>query len=500
MSFIEKVGQRMTAVTSRQYIVLIVMWSLLLSAIAFYSDPVLNRDGMFYVDIAQSMLVDGPGLRSEKYGWAFLPALLASGSIVGLSPLTSAIVFTTLCGALIPVMMFMLLSRYQPNYRHLAFMIASLLPWASTFRADLLRDSGAWLFMLVALYAAFRWVTSRRFGWSLLLFASAFLAFLFRIEMALLFSLGVYIPLVIRWQLARQGNERFLSGRFVLFVLAVLALMLMVANAGYEYAQVYLNNFLYGGPFGTYAGFLSAISVDANEYLNKDLGSFVFFGFSALVVIKIVGMLGLFSWPVLLSAFNQRYRSVVQVDGGLTLMVAALFILPVAIFIFMNMFVLSRYVMPSVIALSPFVLVGTIALWRDILGRRGRAAFVLIALMITMSSVTSTSAGKQYIRTTGQWLSAQGDELGALMISDERISFYAGRGYVIHYGMSEDDYVPALSAQYQTAVFTFDVKRGGEIAAVEQLMAKTGFEHVLFMDDNGAGKGAVVLSRREGTE
>lgn len=495
MDLSKRVSRWVMNASSRQYIALIVMWSLLLSTIAFISDPILNRDGMFYIDIARSMQLEGAGLSSQRYGWAFLPMLLAAGGVIGLTPLTTAVVFSLLCGALIPVMIFLFLSRYQPNYRYLAFLIACLLPWTSAFRADLLRDSGAWLFMLVALYAAVRWLESRRLAWSMLLFASAFTAFLFRIEMALLFSLGIYVPMVIRWRAAQQSEANFLTWGFCLFLVAVLALMLLVASAGYEYAQIYVNNFLYGGPFGTYAGFRETVGVAANEYLNKDLGAFLFFGFLALVVLKIISMLGLFSLPLYLAAFNGRYRGVVQKDGGATLMIAALFLLPVAVFIFMNMFILSRYVMPTVIASSPFVLIGVIALWRDFLGVRGRVVFVSIALLATLSAVTSTSAGKIYIKDTGRWLVEHSNELEPLQIRDERISFYAQRGYRITKGASEQDYVPALSEEYRTVVFTFDVKQGGERAEVERIKALTGFEKVLFMADNGAGDGAVVLSR-----
>lgn len=493
MNLLNRTNRWMTSASPRQYVALIVAWSLLLSTIAFISDPVLNRDGMFYIDIARAMQFEGGG--SERYGWAFLPMLLAAGGVIGLAPLTTAILFTLLCGALIPVMMFLFLSRYQPNYRHLAFLIACLLPWASAFRADVLRDSGAWLFMLVSLYAAVRWLESRRIGWSLVLFVSAFMAFLFRIEMALLFSLGIYVPLVIRLRAAQKSGVSFLTWRFCLFLVATLGLILLVASAGYEYAQVYVNNFLYGGPFGTYAGFREGVALVANEYLNKDLGAFLFSGFVALVIFKIISMLGLFSLPLYLSAFRGRYQGVVHKDGGATLMIAALFLLPVGIFIFMNMFILSRYVMPTVIACSPFVLMGFTALWRDLLGVRGRTLFVSIALLATLSSVTSTSAGKAYIKDTARWLVEHSGELEPLQIRDERISFYAQRGYDVDKGASEQDYVPALSEAYRAVVFSFDVKPGDENAEVERIKALTGFGNVLFMADNGAGDGAVVLSR-----
>jgi hypothetical protein len=495
MDLSNKISDWIIGRSSRQYIALIVLWSLLLSTVAFISDPILNRDGMFYIDIARAMQLEGAGLSSERYGWAFLPMLLSMGGVIGLSPLTAAIFFSLLCGVLIPVMMFLFLSRYQPNYRHLTFLIACLLPWQSSFRADVLRDSGAWLFMLVSLYAAVRWLESRRLSWSLLLFSSAFAAFLFRIEMALLFSLGVYVPLVIRWRVAQQTGVGFLTWGFGFFIIAAMALMLLVAGAGYEYAQVYVNNFLYGGPFGTYAGFSEAVSAAANEYLNKDLGAFLFFGFFALVVLKIVSMLGMFSLPLYLSAFKGRSHGVLEKDGGATLMVAMLFLLPVCVFIFMNMFILSRYVMPTVIASSPFVLMGVIALWRDLLGARGRVAFVLIALLATVAAVTSTSAGKAYIKDTGRWLSEHAEELEPLQIRDERISFYARRGYVIIPGASEQDYTPALSEKFRTVVFPLDVKEGNERAEVKRIMALTGFTEILFMADNGAGDGAVVLSR-----
>lgn len=495
MASSSKINGWLASASLNQYVALIVVWSLFLSTIAFISDPILNRDGMFYVDIASAMQLEGAALSSERYGWAFLPMLLSAGGIIGVAPLTTAIAFSVLCGALIPVTMFLFLSRYQPNYRYLAFLIACLLPWASAFRADVLRDSGAWLFMLVSLYAAVRWLESRRIGWSLLLFAAAFVAFLFRIEMALLFSLGIYVPLVIRWRAARESDVSFLTWRFCLFLVAVLMLMLLVAGAGYEYAQTYVNNFLYGGPFGTYAGFSEMVSAAANRYLNKDLGAFLFFGFLSLVVLKVISMLGLFSLPLYLSAFSGRYHGVLKKDGGATLMIAVLFLLPVGVFIFMNMFILSRYVMPTVIASSPFVLMGIIALWKDFLGARGRVVFVVIALLATLSAVTSTSAGKVYIKDTGRWLVEHGSELEPLQIRDERISFYAQRGYRVTRGASEQDYVPAMSEAYRTVVFSFDVRRGDERAEVERIMALTGFSKVLYMADNGAGDGAVVLSR-----
>lgn len=486
--------------SNRQYIFVIAIWSLILSALAFYFDPILNRDGMLYVDIARSMQLEAAGLSSDRYGWGFLPLLLSLGGIVGLDPLVAAILFSVICGVLIPVFVFLLLCRYNQNYRGLALAIACLLPCFSEFRADLLRDSGAWLFMLVSLYSAIRWLESHKIAWSALLLGATFLAFLFRIEMALLFLLGVYVPLAIRYHEAPQkgASQKGISLQsygFALFSFAVLGLMSLAAYVGYEHAQVYVNNFFHGGPFGTYSEFKDALSASANKYLNKDLGVFVFFGFFSLVIFKIISMLGIFTLPACLSLPHRRYRQVLQVDSGLTLFAMGLFFLPVGIFIFMNTFILSRYVMPIVIAMLPLVYVGIIALWSDVHARHGRGVFVAIAVLAALSSVTSVSPGKKYIKDTGRWVAERRNELLPLQIRDARISFYANQGYTINEVFSSEDYSLALGQAYRAVVFTFDVKEGGEQAEIERLMRLTGLSNLRYTTDNGAGKGAVVLSR-----
>ena len=132
----------------------------------------------------------------------------------------------------------------------------------------------------------------------------------------------------------------------------------------------------------------------------------------ALVILKIGAMLGIFSWPLYLSFLKGRYREVMQKDGGVTLVIVGLFLVPVCIFIFMNMFILSRYVMPVVIASSPFVFVGLIALLRVVLGSRGRVGFLFIALVCTLTSVLTSGHGTAARYGKGWWVGGGGEGVG----------------------------------------------------------------------------------------
>ncbi len=185
--------------------------SLLLSIIAVMNNPVLNRDGMLYIETARNILKHGISGATQNFDWPLLPLLIAGlGYATQLNLESAAHILNALFMAGTCALMVDLIRRRMPEAAWIACLIVLAVPAYNGYRDYLAREFGYWFFSTLALWLALRW-EDNAFRWHEAIACQIALicAVLFRLEAI------VFFPAFWGWQLfsapAKQKTSRVLK-------------------------------------------------------------------------------------------------------------------------------------------------------------------------------------------------------------------------------------------------------------------------------------------------
>lgn len=416
--------------TRRSLAYFVFFTSLLLSVLACYTSPVLNRDGMFYVSLGQ-MLADGQ-LEAvlSTFNWPFFPGLLALlNTIIPLSALHVAYLTTSFFAAGCATLLFLLLTRLvaHGNPRWAAFLVLSL-PIINDYRSNIIRDWPAWFFMLAALLAFFsyRKAPSPKIGLVFILFL--LLASLARLESAL-----IAMPL-LGWFILEKGNSTKAKLGLVLpFVVAAvmgLVSLLVIKTSLTGRLLSYWNDL-------NVAGLYHALHTDGQiigeEFLrvySRDYGTTLLVsGLLVILAIKAIKLIAISAIPWLIS--RQRKLPLHSRDLTYCFWLVVTWLLLDCLFMLNNRFLSSRYMVPMLLFATPILYAGLIKLREQTQDRKLWGIIIALLLIQTISSVISTKGrDKLYIKTAGLWAKAHLTATDEVYFNNSKVAFYAGNLYL----------------------------------------------------------------------
>lgn len=399
---------------------------LLLSTIAVTSGN-LNRDGMFYTEVARAFIDDGLTAATQAFSWPFLPVLMGLlAELTGLPPewcghALNVLFMSGACALLIAI-----IQRNDPQLAWMAAVIVLALPGLNDYRNELIREYGAWFFMLLAFRLAIAWLEQPDWLRVLAIQASLLLAALFRPEVL------VFYPCLVLWQHFRAPPERRWSGSLMLSALPALGLVILLAAyfTGAVGESSRIANEI--ARFDFYAKFDStarAMSQALNAYAREDAETahtILFFGSLAIIPWKFIGKLGIFIIPLLAflaargsSACCRRHDILLWALGG--------HLLILAIFVLQQQFVSGRYIGPLLMFTLPFVAYGV----HDLMQRFPRSRLPILGLcaVLALTNVISLKPGKQHFAAAGAWLQSQYIETPRIYLESARTAHYAGWKY-----------------------------------------------------------------------
>lgn len=406
--------------------------SLLLSAVAVWNSPVLNRDGMFYVGWAQSIAEQGfAGVR--QYGnWpflAFLPALIALvGSVTRLGPeiaayLINAVLLAGTCSLLVAIT-----RRRLPEAAWAACLVVLAMPAYNEYRNQVLREYGFWFFSLLAFWLAMRWEETGRWREALGCQAAILCATLFRLEAV------AFFPALMFWQaLASPAGSRL---RRVLMLsclpLAGAALAGVLIASGLVALPHRLAYFLDAANplhklqvINEAAGRMSEF-VFKYKYSREEAGYVLFFGLLTIIPMKFLKMAGVFVVPLAFAFAGQPVQAVLARWRPLTWAFLAHVLVLVA-FVTHQFFLVGRYVGLLNLLAVPVAAAGLAALMRRY--PRWRWAMLALALITLLANVVSFSPRSTQIVEAGKWLSANRTAASRVYVDNPRVAYYADLGY-----------------------------------------------------------------------
>jgi len=438
------VATRVSRIIDKYPVWLAFVGSALLSLIAVLGTATVGRDAALYIDIAQQVTEYGPNVAWATFDWPWFSFLLAAThSILHLPLELSAYLWCALFFAGTSALMVDCVRQRSAQVTGWACLVVLAMPAVNAFRNDIIRECGFWFFCTLTLWLALHW--QARGGWlrAAFIHLAIVAAALFRLEALLL------VPALALWQLPNLWS----SGRRMQFaqfsLLPVLGLLAISATGVLMSARVMLYLDMIA-PHSVFASFQMLCDQFANSLINKysqdEAGRIIFFGILATMTISFVKLMGPFAVPFILRR-NWGVLGVYWRDYRPFAWAALLYLVVLVLFFIKQQFMNTRYLSFLNLLFVPALAMGLAAFVREF-PRWGRW-LVVLCLLVMLSNVISTGAGKTHYVQAGRWLSAHIEPGAKAYFEDGRISYYAGRGYVIPVLTAEEAMSAAHAGDYQ---------------------------------------------------
>lgn len=418
--------------------------SLLLSLIAVMVTATVGRDAALYIDVAQQVTEHGPNVAWASFDWPWFSLLLAAThSILRLPLELSAYLWCGLFFAGTSALMVDCVRQRSPDITRWACLVMLAMPAVNAFRNDIIRECGFWFFCTLALWLALRW--QARGGWlrAAFIHMAIVAAALFRLEALLL------MPALALWQLPSLWSSSRRLSFFQFSLLPVLGLLVVSLTGVLMSARVVLYLDMIE-PRGVFASFQMLCDQFANSLINKysqdEAGRIIFFGILATMTITFVKLMGPFAVPFILRR-NWGVLGIYWRDYRPFAWVALLYLVVLVLFFIKQQFMNTRYMSFLNLLFVPVLAMGLAAFAREF-PRMGKG-LVVLALLVMLSNVISTGAGKTHYVEAGRWMSSHIEPDAPTYFSDGRISYYAGRGYVLPVLTQEEAISPAHAGDYR---------------------------------------------------
>ena len=418
--------------------------SLLLSLIAVMGTATVGRDAALYIDVAQQVTEHGPNVAWASFDWPWFSLLLAAThSILRLPLELSAYLWCGLFFAGTSALMVDCIRQRSPDITRWACLVMLAMPAVNAFRNDIIRECGFWFFCTLALWLALRW--QARGGWlrAAFIHMAIVAAALFRLEALLL------MPALALWQLPSLWSSSRRLSFFQFSLLPILGLLVVSVTGVLMSARVVLYLDMIE-PRGVFASFQMLCDQFANSLINKysqdEAGRIIFFGILATMTITFVKLMGPFAVPFILRR-NWGVLGIYWRDYRPFAWAALLYLVVLVLFFIKQQFMNARYMSFLNLLFVPVLAMGLAAFAREF-PRLGKG-LVVLALLVMLSNVISTGAGKTHYIEAGRWMSSHVEPDAPTYFSDGRISYYAGRGYVLPVLTQEEAISPAHAGDYR---------------------------------------------------
>jgi hypothetical protein len=392
--------------------------SILLSLLAIQNGNI-NRDGMLYVDTARAFMDGGLGAALKVFPWPFLSIAMAWVSqLAGIGLEASGYLLNALFMAGASALLVASSTRFYPEASWYVCLVVLSLPGFNGYRDELLREYGAWFFIMLSFWLAMRWAEMP--NWRMALATQAVLVFaaLFRPE-ALAFFLALFL-----WQVFSSPAEGRWWRVVQIGALPVLCLVLLLAL----HATGNLGSDRLAADFGRVS--LERFDVKAQAMAQafipyaRDQAPFIlFFGSIGIIPLKFVVKMGVFILPLLYSAMSEGVRGIFR-RGQVFPWAFLVYLLVLGVFVLDLQFLSGRYLALLLVFSAPWTGLGLWLLARRL--PRWVGAMVTLSLLIMLANVVSSQPGKTHFVEAGTWLAKNARDTERVYVESARAAYYAG--------------------------------------------------------------------------
>lgn len=413
----------------------IVAVNIVLSLWCINADPIINNDAVTYLAIAQK-LVDG--LWNETfayYSWPFYSILIAAtAKLFSISVINAAYVLNTVFAVLLSFAFVAIVKDLSKNNRIvilIAVIVILFFPSINKYRSYIIRDFGYLACYLWSLYFVIRFCATRNkvflFYWLL----CTLLGCLFRVE-------GIVFLLVVPYFIVLFAVRNSPKRRRIMLPLSVAIFSILVIisfwylNDKYD-ALITIANVTGDEVKGLKDLFFANMSQNLNgEELTLFTTLKIFASNLGDVVYQLLRRMSIVYFLLAIYAYAKNLTLKDPLFRRLWIVYIATNILILVSFSFYNHFLVSRYTLATSLTL---LLIVPFAIYHLILKAKStgipyKAMTCFIGLLLAIEAIDKLNIEnkKEYIRSSGEWLSLNTDDDVSLYSNNKLIIYYSNQG------------------------------------------------------------------------
>jgi len=406
--------------------------SLLLSIFAYYSNDIINNDGILYMNMAEAYLQGGLEETVKLFNWPFFSIVVAYIHKLTSLPLEisaytlNALLFVVLIDTLI-----LISNKIQLNSQQLVIAAILFICFQSfnEYRDFIIRDFGYWAFTALTLYRFILFLEKPTLVnasfWQLF----AFVAVLFRVEgITILLGLPLYLFIYHSPKIALKQSLK-LNYLFIFGIIATAALAIEMSGFTAAFSKITtISNYI--DPEIFLASFKEKTSIIESQVLNQYSAKYsafilssglIFMLFYKVIKAMSLGYLGLF-----LFSWWQKQKIEVMPYRSLILYFTALNLVILLAFLFHEYFMSRRYSMVTLISLLLLMLPRLTSIIAQAWTSRNKWLLSIIGLILLIGLVDgiTQSRSKTYIKDTAIWASQNLPENSTVITDDKIIQYY----------------------------------------------------------------------------
>ena len=385
----------------------------------------MNPDGMVHIMAGRIFIEEGFAAALKFFDWPFFSILIGIvGYVLPVSYETAGYLINILMLSAACALLVKITQRYVPNSAWLACLVVLALPALNENRHNVMREDGAWFFLIIAIWLAIRAPKQITLLNAVGPTVALFLAFLFRAEFA------VFYPVLILWQWYALHDHRTLANSVRLFSLPALSLITVViavslfsldetvvrikrflsfvdfpaVQATFDQKAALIGRYIMNGQFGQ-DGNVPVLAWGLTGYA---FNSFLEVCYSLAIPLAI----GIY-WKL------KNHKSFAPF-GGLFL----IYTFVLLSFVFRHYFISDRYSAPLAILCIPLITYGMYQLYAK---KKKLAAYLVTALLILngLDNIISTGDQDTHLVEAGQWLKEHQIPERETYIDFARIAYHA---------------------------------------------------------------------------
>ena len=411
--------------------ILLALLSLLLSAVAFYIDDIINADAMLYVQTIQAFMNGGLTEMAKLYNWPFFSIVAATFSqLTHIPPELSAKIICTILFVLFTDALLLLSSKIVPSSRQL-FIAAILILFfysINNYREFIIRDTGYWAFFCYAFYQLMNFIDTSKVKHALLWQTFMIIATLFRVEGAILL---VLIPIFLFFSNSFKKNIHFFLRLYSLIIIALIAGVIIVINtdSSNAFSKIFqITGFLELDTIHT--SFMTKANLISQQILHPAAASYgPMVLFSGLVFITLYSVVKGLSIPYLILSFiSIKHTKYLHRSKYFSFFLYAFFItlLILISFSLQTNLVTRRYSLLSAVLLF-LMLLPTLCQYIDDAWstQKKKSIFIIIFLLfVSMADTLISSNSKAHVKDVSKWAATNLPNDARILTINSAVTYY----------------------------------------------------------------------------
>ena len=405
--------------------------SLLLSVFAYYSNDIINNDGILYMNMAEAFLQGGLAETFKLFNWPFFSILVASIHQLTSLPLeTSANILNALLFVLLLDTLILISKKFQLNPQQLAVAAMLFICFQSfnEYRDFIIRDFGYWAFSTLALYRFILFLEKPSITNATLWQLIAVAAVLFRVEgIVILLGLPLYLFIYHSPKVALKQIVK-LNYLFILAIISVTVFTIELSGISAAFNKIttvtkYISPDVFLDRFNQKTSIIETQVL--NQYSVKYSAFILSSGLIFMLCYKVIKALSLGYLGLFLFSWWQKNKIPAVPYRNLIIYFAALNIVILLTFLFHEYFMSRRYAMVTLISLLLLMLPRLTDLIVQAWTARNKWLLAVIGLVLLIGLVDgiTQSRSKAYIKETAIWAS-QNLPANSTAITDNTIIQY----------------------------------------------------------------------------